>query len=114
MTTDGLRAVNELSFDDEVLKASVPVLVDFTAAWCAPCRALKPMLSELASELRGRLEVVTVDGDESPGIAQRYGVRGFPTLIVFSAGHEVARSLGLTSKAKLLKLLCAGPAAGLL
>jgi thioredoxin 1 len=111
MTTDGLRSVNDLSFDDEVLRASVPVVVDFTAAWCAPCRALKPILRELAQEQAGALEVVTVDGDESPSIAQRYGVRGFPTLLVFMGGREVARNIGLTNKRGLLKLLEAARAA---
>lgn len=111
MTTDALRAVDELSFDDEVLRASVPVVVDFTAAWCAPCRALKPILRELANEHAGSIEVVTIDGDESPSIAQRYGVRGFPTLLVFASGREVARSIGLTNKRGLLKLLEAARAA---
>jgi len=111
MTTDALPAVNELDFEGEVLAATLPVLVDFTAAWCASCRSLKPILRELALEHAATLRIVTVDGDESPGLAQRFGVRGFPTLLVFIGGREVARTIGLTNKQNLLKLLASARAA---
>jgi thioredoxin 1 len=105
MTERLVRHINDLSFDDEVLAAGVPVLVDFTAPWCAPCRALEPILEQVAREGRGRVQVVAVDGDESPGLAARLGVRGFPTLIVFSGGKEVARRVGLCSKQHVLAML---------
>jgi thioredoxin 1 len=105
MTRDLVRHVQEADFEAEVLAAPVPVLVDFTAAWCSPCRALKPILEQVALEGRGRRLVVAVDGDESPAIAMRYGVRGFPTLILFSGGKEVARRIGLCSKQQLLGML---------
>lgn len=105
MTSDLVAKVGELDFDAEVLAARVPVLVDFTAAWCSPCRALKPILEQVALEGRGRCRVVAVDGDESPAIATRCGVRGFPTLILFSGGKEVARRVGLCSKQQLLAML---------
>lgn len=81
------------------------MLVDFTATWCTPCRALAPVLTKIAGEQAGRLKVVAVYGDESPGLAARYGVKGFPTLIAFAGGREVARHVGLTTAERLMKLL---------
>ena len=97
--------VNELNFDAEVLKHRGPVLVDFSTAWCGPCRALTPIVHELAREQAGSLKVVAIDGDSAPNLAARYGVRGFPTLILFRAGEEITRRLGLTTKQKLLEML---------
>jgi thioredoxin 1 len=97
--------VNELNFDAEVLKHRGPVLVDFSTTWCGPCRALSPIVHELARERAGSLKVVAIDGDAAPNLTARYGVRGFPTVIVFRSGEEVARRLGLTTKKKLLELL---------
>jgi thioredoxin 1 len=111
MTTNALPTVNELDFDQAVLHADKPVLVDFTAVWCSPCRALKPLLNELAAETSGRLDVVAVDADESPTLATRFGVRGFPTLLLFSGGREVARSVGLCSRAQLRRLVASVQAA---
>lgn len=102
------KTVHEITgqnFEAEVLGAAVPVLVDFTAAWCTPCRALEPILHKVAVEGAGRLKVATVDGGEHPELAARFGVRGFPTVIAFAGGREVARHLGLTTKEKLLRLV---------
>ena len=99
------QPVNELDFDQEVLASDLPVLVDFKTTWCGPCKALLPILRELSDERAGRLKVVTVDADESPALASRFGVRGFPTVIAFADGREVGRQLGLTRKEKLAALL---------
>ncbi|WP_437970104.1 thioredoxin family protein [Sorangium sp. So ce260] len=105
MSTNPVHEINESDFDAEVLEAGVPVLVDFTAAWCPPCRALAPILQRLAEEGAGRLKVVAVDGDRSPALARRFGIRGLPTVVAFAGGREVARHVGLTTKEKLLKLI---------
>ncbi|AUX41252.1 thioredoxin [Sorangium cellulosum] len=105
MSTSSIREIDEQSFEAEVLQAGVPVLVDFTAQWCPPCRALAPILHKLAEEGAGRLKVVAVDGDRSPELARRFGIRGLPTVVAFAGGKEVARHVGLTTREKLLKLL---------
>jgi thioredoxin 1 len=105
MTTQTLRTFDETTFDRDVLAAPRPVLVEFGGAWCGPCKALAPVVARLGEERAGRLEVGCVDVDDSPSLATRLGVRGVPTVIVFSAGKEVARHVGLTSHAKLAELV---------
>jgi thioredoxin len=105
MHTTPLPAITEQTFAAEVLAADLPVLLDFTTAWCPPCRALAPILHKVAAEHAGRLKVVTVDGDAEAALAARLRVKGFPTIIAFAGGKEVARHVGLTTKEKLLKLL---------
>jgi thioredoxin 1 len=100
-----IPSVDEETFRAEVLDAALPVLVEFGAVWCGPCRALEPVLVGLAREGAGRWKVVAVDMDASPGIAARYGVRGAPTVIVFSRGAEVSRHLGMTRRETLVALL---------
>lgn len=99
-----LIPVNELDFDTQVLGAALPVLVDVSTRWCGPCRALTPLLENLATEQSARVKIVTVDADESPGLSARLGVRGFPTIIAFDGGRETGRHLGLASLGKLRKL----------
>jgi thioredoxin 1 len=103
--------VDDASFEEEVLGAKVPVLVDFGAAWCGPCRALAPIVEKIAAEHAGRLKVVTVDTDESPRTAQRYGVRGVPMVMVFRDGEKTGAHLGMTSRERLLELVEGTPAA---
>lgn len=91
-------------FDAEVLASPVPVLVDFATPWCAPYRALEPTLHGLARAQAGKLRVVRVDADANPEIAQRYRVRGFPTVIAFAGGEERGRHIGVTNAATLLGL----------
>lgn len=105
MPIDNLPTITEQTFEAEVLAAPEPVLVDFSATWCPPCRALAPILHKLASEQASRLKVVAVDSDESPALATRFRVRSVPTVIAFVAGKEVARHVGLTTKEKLLKMV---------
>jgi len=89
-----LTTVNDLTFPSEVLAADRRVLVDVTAAWCAPCRAAEPALAELAREHASELKVVRIDGEESPALVAQLGVRGFPTFLLFEGGHEVKRQAG--------------------
>jgi thioredoxin 1 len=86
------------------------VLVDFTATWCGPCKALAPVVERVASENAGRVKVVTVDTDASPEAARRYGIRGVPTLLVFRNGEKTAGHVGLATKEKVLALLARGGA----
>ena len=86
--------VQEEDFDRTVLQASAPVLVDFYADWCGPCRMVAPVVDEIAQAKVGRLLVAKVDTDRSPGVSQRYGIRSIPTLILFSEGEEADRSVG--------------------
>ena len=107
---DKIIELNELNFESSVLRAAGRVLVDFTAAWCPPCRALSPVLERLAEQSQGTIAVGSVDADACPSLAGRYGVRGLPTLIVFADGREVARRVGLTTDEGIRKLLAAGAA----
>ena len=90
--------VTEDNFDSEVLQAQVPVLVDFWAAWCGPCRAVAPTVEELAVEYKDRLKVVKVDVDENQEVSIRYGVQSIPTLLVFKGGKVVERLIGAYPK----------------
>lgn len=99
-----LEAIDDANFDSEVLRSTLPYLLEFSATWCAPCRALEPILEAVAEELRGQLRVGKVDIDTSPEVAARYGVRGAPTVIVFRDGKESGRKLGLTQRRVLLEL----------
>jgi len=96
--------VNSLNFDSEVRRSDVPVLVDVSTAWCAPCRLAAPVVAELAKRHAGRLKVVAVDGDEAPELAAELGVRGFPTFLGFVGGHLVARKAGFGGKGPLASL----------
>ena len=97
-------AVTEQTFESEVLQSTEPVLVDFWAAWCGPCRVIAPAVEEIAAEYKGRLKVVKVDVDANQDIAIRYGVQSIPTLMVFKGGKVVERVLGAVPKPRLLSL----------
>lgn len=98
-------SVNDLNFDDVVLKSDVPVLVDFTATWCGPCRQVSPLVDQLADEYQGRAKVTKIDIDESPGVTTRFGIRGVPTLLVFKGGQVVQQQVGAAAKSKLAEML---------
>ncbi len=94
-------AVTDDSFDKDVLKASGPVLVDFWAEWCGPCKMIGPALEEIALEMKGRVTVAKVNIDENPGSPNTYGVRGIPTMILFKDGKPVATKVGAAPKSAL-------------
>ena len=98
----GIVTGTDESFEAEVLKADVPVVVDFSAGWCAPCRAMEPIMEEIAREQAGKLKVVKLNVDDSPSVPTRFRVQSLPTLIVFLDGQPVDRVAGLLSKAKLM------------
>lgn len=97
--------LSDASFDSEVIKSSVPVLVDFTATWCGPCKALAPVVEKIANENPGKYKVAKVDIDDCPQTAQKYGIRSVPTVLVFKSGEKKAQHVGVTTKENLLKLL---------
>ena len=94
-------AVTDSNFDAEVLRASRPVLVDFWAEWCGPCRMIAPFLEELATDMAGRVLVAKVNIDENPQTPMKYGVRGIPTVILFKDGQVAATKIGALPKSKL-------------
>lgn len=97
--------VTDESFDQEVLKSGTPVLVDFWAEWCGPCRALAPKLEEIAAEMKGRVKILKLNVDENPTMPAKYGVRGIPTMILFKDGQEVEQIVGNLPKDNLLQAI---------
>ncbi len=100
-----MHAFTDQNFEQEVLKATLPVLIDFTAVWCGPCKLLSPIVEKLADELVGRVKVGKLDIDTSPNVTAKYGIRGVPTVMVFKNGERVGQHVGLTNRETLLKLI---------
>lgn len=105
MGSSNVIEVNDLNFTQEVLETDTPVLVDFSASWCAPCKRLAPIVDEIAAETAGQVKVVKLDVDESPAAAKRFGIRGLPTVVAFQNGEPLGRHIGLTNKKTLLALV---------
>jgi thioredoxin len=97
-----VHEISDQSFEAEVLKSPVPVLIDFWAPWCAPCRAIAPVVEELAKEYQGRIKVVKLNVDDNPNTPQRYGVRGIPNLILFQGGTVREQIVGAVPKKRLV------------
>ena len=95
--------VSDKSFEQDVLKADGPVLVDFWAEWCGPCKQIAPSLEEISKEMGGKLTVVKVNFDDNPQTPTQYGVRGIPTLMIFKNGQVAAMKVGALPKSKLLE-----------
>ena len=103
--SEKISTVTDSSFEKDVLQSSKPVLVDFWAEWCAPCRMLTPTIEAVAEQFADTAGVVKVNVDDNTSTAQRYGIKGIPTLILFSAGKEVERVVGATSKESISRMI---------
>ena len=99
--SDQIVHISDASFDGEVLKADGPVLVDFWAEWCGPCKMIAPILDDISKDYAGRLKVAKLNIDENPGTPPKYGIRGIPTLMLFKNGNVEATKVGAVSKSQL-------------
>ena len=97
--------LNDASFDNDVLNSEIPVLVDFWAEWCGPCRMMEPTIGAIAEDYAGRVKVGKLNVDDNGGAAMRYGVRGIPTLLLFKGGRVVEQRVGAIGKSEVQKML---------
>ncbi len=98
-------AVTDSSFDQDVIKSEIPVLVDFWAPWCGPCRMVAPVVEEISQQYEGQVKVVKVNTDENPNVASQYGIRSIPTLMIFKGGQRVDMVVGAVPKTTLANTL---------
>jgi thioredoxin 1 len=101
MASNDLVILQDATFDKEVLKSDVPVLVDFWAVWCGPCKAIAPTVEELAKQYKGKVKIAKMDVDEHQQVPQQYGIRSIPTLLLFKGGRVVDTIVGAVPKSKL-------------
>ena len=97
-----IKSIKEDAFEEEVVKSELPVLIDFWAEWCGPCKEVSPILEEISTEMSDSIKIVKVNIDENPNIPSQYGVQSIPTLIIFKKGEVVATKIGMSSKNELL------------
>ena len=105
MASDLIKHISDASFDDDVLKSSTPVLVDYWAEWCGPCKMIAPILDEVAESYGGKLQVAKMNVDENRDVPAKFGIRGIPTLMLFMGGQLAATKVGALSKAQLTAFL---------
>ena len=105
MSSEKILHVSDASFEEDVLKASGPVLVDYWAEWCGPCKMIAPILDEVAEEYDGRLSVAKLNIDENEATPPKFGIRGIPTLMLFKDGSVVATKVGALSKSQLIAFI---------
>jgi thioredoxin 1 len=103
--SDFVKEVSDNNFESDVLRSDKPVLVDFWAQWCAPCRMLAPTVEAVAEKYQGAAAVVKLNVDDNPAVSQRYGIKGIPTLILFKNGKEEERVVGATSKEAISRMI---------
>ncbi len=99
--SENISAVTDASFEADVLKSDIPVLVDFWAEWCGPCKMIAPVLEQIAADTKGKLKIVKLNVDENPGTPPKFAIRGIPTLILFKNGQPAATQVGAVHKAQL-------------
>lgn len=105
MTSELITHVSDASFETDVLQSALPVLVDFWAEWCGPCKMIGPILEDVASDYEGKLQIVKINVDENRTTPAKFGIRGIPTLMFFKDGHIVATKVGLLSRAQVLAFI---------
>jgi thioredoxin 1 len=105
MSSDLIKHVSDASFDADVLKSSTPVLVDYWAEWCGPCKMIAPILDEVAGANQGKLQIAKMNVDENREVPAKFGIRGIPTLMLFKNGELAATKVGALSKAQLQQFL---------
>ena len=105
MSSPAIHPVTDDSFEPEVLKSDVPVLVDYWAEWCGPCKSIAPILDEVAKEYQGRLKIAKINVDENQQVPAKFGIRGIPTLMLFKNGNVEATRVGALSKSQLTAFL---------
>lgn len=103
MASESIVELSDASFDEEVIQSDVPVLVDFWAPWCGPCRAVAPIVEEISSSYEGKIKVGKVNVDENPSITMKFGIRSIPTLLVFKGGEAVEQIIGAVPKGEIEK-----------
>lgn len=99
--SDSIIHLSDDSFEEEVIKSSIPVLVDYWAEWCGPCKMIAPVLDEIANDYDGKIKIAKLNIDDNPGTPPKYGIRGIPTLMLFKDGEVEATKVGAVSKSQL-------------
>jgi len=105
MSTELIKHVTDNSFEADVIQSSTPVLIDFWAEWCAPCRMMSPILDEIAEEFQGKVTVAKINTDENHETAVKFGIKGIPTLMLFKNGELIATKVGAATKSQLTSFL---------